>query len=135
MKPGGLRWNGVTNGFRTFADYHSDQDLHVIFAGNLMTGAVDLVRTMVPRVAQGKPVEPGRVPAVQPVVIDGLDRVLPPGHLIAQTLGRYPVRVRYLAPIEPPFGSGVRRDVVRELGDRVRNALIEELARMRAERA
>jgi 1-acyl-sn-glycerol-3-phosphate acyltransferase len=72
---------------------------------------------------------------IQPVVIDGLDRVLPPGHLIAQTLGRYPVRVRYLAPIEPPFGGGARRDVVRELGDRVRRALIEELSRMRAERA
>jgi 1-acyl-sn-glycerol-3-phosphate acyltransferase len=72
---------------------------------------------------------------IQPVVIDGLDRVLPPGHLIAQAPGRYPVRVRYLAPIEPPFEGGARRDVVRALADRVRSALVEELARLRAERA
>ena len=71
---------------------------------------------------------------IQPVVIDGLDRVLPPGHLIAQTAGRYPVRVRYLAPIAPPFEGGTRRDVVRALADRVRGALVEELARMRAGR-
>jgi 1-acyl-sn-glycerol-3-phosphate acyltransferase len=69
---------------------------------------------------------------IQPVVIDGLDRVLPPGHLIAQAPGRYPVTVRYLAPIEPPFEGGTRRDVVRSLADRVRDALIAELARLRA---
>jgi 1-acyl-sn-glycerol-3-phosphate acyltransferase len=72
---------------------------------------------------------------IQPVVIDGLDRVLPPGHLIAQTPGRYRVRVRYLAPIEPPFDAGTRRNVVRALADRVRSNLVEELARLRAERA
>jgi 1-acyl-sn-glycerol-3-phosphate acyltransferase len=71
---------------------------------------------------------------IQPVVIEGLDRVLPPGHLITQMPRRYPVRIRYLAPIEPPFGSGVRRDVVRSLGDRVRGALVDELARLRGER-
>jgi hypothetical protein len=71
---------------------------------------------------------------IQPVVIEGLDRVLPAGHVIAQTSGRYTVRVRYLAPIEPPFGSGLRRDVVRSLTDRVRGVLVDELARLRAER-
>ena len=69
---------------------------------------------------------------IQPVVIDGLDRVLPPGHLIAQATGRYPVRVRYLTPIEPPFEGGTRREVVRALADRVRDDLVEELARLRA---
>jgi len=72
---------------------------------------------------------------IQPVVIDGLDRVLPPGHLITQAPGRYPVRVRYLAPIEPPFEAGTRRNVVRALTDRVRSTLVDELARLRAERA
>lgn len=71
---------------------------------------------------------------IQPVVIDGLDRVLPPGHLICQVPRRHSVRIRYLAPIEPPFGSGVRRDVVRALSDRVRDALIDDLARLRRER-
>ena len=72
---------------------------------------------------------------IQPVVIDGLDRVLPPGHLIAQAPGRYPVRVRYLTPIEPPFEGGARRDVERALADQVRGILVEALARSRAERA
>jgi 1-acyl-sn-glycerol-3-phosphate acyltransferase len=72
---------------------------------------------------------------IQPVVIEGMDRVLPPGHLIAQTTGRYPVRVRYLPPLRPPYGSGVRREVVRALRDRVRALIVDELACMRAERA
>jgi 1-acyl-sn-glycerol-3-phosphate acyltransferase len=71
---------------------------------------------------------------IQPVVIEGLDRVLPAGHVVAQAPGRYTVRVRYLAPIEPPFGSGLRRDVVRSLTERVRGTLVDELARLRAER-
>jgi len=71
---------------------------------------------------------------IQPVVIDGLDRVLPPGCLIAQTRGRHLVRVRYLEPIEPPFGSGVRREVVRALAERVRDLLTSELAELRGQR-
>ena len=41
--------------------------------------------------------------AIQPVVIEGLDRVLPRTGPIVQTYGRALVRVRYLAPIAPPF--------------------------------
>jgi len=72
---------------------------------------------------------------IQPVVIEGLDAVLPPGHSIPPVFGRYPVRIRYLEPLHPPYGSGLRREVVRDLAERVRNTLVEELARMRAERA
>ena len=72
---------------------------------------------------------------IQPVVIEGLDRVLPPGHLVMGALGRPLVRVRYLPALRPPYGSSVRRDVVRALTNRVRDLLVEELARMRAERA
>lgn len=71
---------------------------------------------------------------IQPVVIEGLDTVLPPGHMIAAVLGRYPARVRYLEPLHPPYGSGLRRDVVRGLADQVRNSLVAELERMRADR-
>lgn len=71
---------------------------------------------------------------IQPVVIEGLDTALPPGHVITPVTGRYPVRIRYLEPLHPPFGSGFRRDVVRGLAEQVRNALIDELARMRTER-
>jgi 1-acyl-sn-glycerol-3-phosphate acyltransferase len=71
---------------------------------------------------------------IQPVVIEGLDRVLPPDHMISIATGRYPVRVRYLPALRPPYGSGARRDVVRALRDRVRTLIVEELAQMRAER-
>jgi 1-acyl-sn-glycerol-3-phosphate acyltransferase len=71
---------------------------------------------------------------IQPVVIDGLDQVLPPGSVIVQTQGRYLVRVRYLDPIEPPYGEGPQRRVVRELARQVRSSMVEELARLRAER-
>jgi 1-acyl-sn-glycerol-3-phosphate acyltransferase len=72
---------------------------------------------------------------IQPVVIEGLDAVLPPGRVITPVYGSYPVRIRYLEPLHPPYGSGPRRAVVRALAEQVRNMLVEELARMRAERA
>ncbi len=71
---------------------------------------------------------------IQPVVIDGLDQVFPPGSVIVQTRGRYSVRVRYLDPIEPPYGEGPQRRVVRELAQQVRLSMVEELARLRKER-
>jgi hypothetical protein len=37
--------------------------------------------------------------------------------------------------VRPPYGSGPRRDTTRALAERVRETLVEELARMRAERA
>jgi len=71
---------------------------------------------------------------IQPVVIEGLDTVLPPGHLLPPVHGRHLVRIRYLPPLFPPFGSGRRRDVVRGLAEQVRQTLVEELAKLRAER-
>ena len=71
--------------------------------------------------------------AIQPVVIEGLDRVLPRKGPIVQTYGRALVRVRYLDPIMPPFElPGVaRRDIVRGLAERARSAIAEELEVMR----
>jgi hypothetical protein len=54
--------------------------------------------------------------------------------LITRVRGRYLVRIRYLEPLRPPFGSGLTRDVVRGLAEKVRGAMVEELARMRQER-
>ena len=71
---------------------------------------------------------------IQPVVIDGLYRVLPPGSLIVKTQGRYLVKIRYLDAVEPPYGGASQRSVVRELGERVRLSMVEELKRLRAER-
>ncbi len=71
---------------------------------------------------------------LQPVVIEGLEAVLPPGSAIAQKDRSYVVRVRYLEPLRPPYGEGPRRDVVRALAERVHRNMQSELARMRTER-
>lgn len=71
---------------------------------------------------------------LQPVVIDGLDRVFPPGSIITQTQSRYLVQVRYLDPVEPPHGEGPQRGVVRELAKRVRLAMVQALSELRMER-
>ena len=70
----------------------------------------------------------------QPVVTDGLHHVLPPSSLILKKLGKNPVQVRYLDPVEPPYGEGPQRRVVRELAQRVRASMIEGLEQLRSER-
>jgi 1-acyl-sn-glycerol-3-phosphate acyltransferase len=75
---------------------------------------------------------------IQPVVIEGLDAVLPPGRAITPVRGRHTVRIRYLEPLHPPYGAAdaaARRATVRALAEQVRTQLADELARMRAERA
>jgi 1-acyl-sn-glycerol-3-phosphate acyltransferase len=71
---------------------------------------------------------------IQPVVSDGLRRVLPPGSLILQTRRPELVQVRYLDPIDPPYGDGPQRRVVRDLAQRVRLSMVEELKALRRER-
>ncbi|MDJ0846875.1 MAG: lysophospholipid acyltransferase family protein [Myxococcota bacterium] len=71
---------------------------------------------------------------IQPLVIEGLDRVLPPGRILTPVAHRYPVRIRYLPALHPPYGSGVRRNVVRALCETVRGVLVDELARLRGQR-
>lgn len=71
---------------------------------------------------------------VQPIVIEGLDTVFPPGHVISPVRGRQLVRIRYLKPLHPPYGAGSRREVVRALSSEVRNTMIEQLAQLRQER-
>ena len=71
---------------------------------------------------------------IQPVVTDGLNRVLPPGSLILQTRRPVSVQVRYLDPIEPPYEEGLQRRVVRDLSEQVRLSMLEELKELRRER-
>lgn len=66
---GGLDWNGLTNGYRAFADHHAGPKLTVIFAGNLFTGAADLLRRDVPKIAAGLTLPPLQMPKVQPVAV------------------------------------------------------------------
>lgn len=72
---------------------------------------------------------------IQPVVLEGIEAVLPSGHAVAQADRSHLVRVRYLEPLRPPYGDGPRREVVRALADRVRAAMVEALASMRASRS
>ncbi|HET6700633.1 MAG TPA: serine hydrolase domain-containing protein [Gemmatimonadaceae bacterium] len=64
VRQSGLRWNGITDGFRAFADWDSTTDVTVAFAGNLFTGAADLIRRDMPRVARGEQLDPPVVPTV-----------------------------------------------------------------------
>ena len=57
-----IRWNGITDGFRAFADWDAATDISVIFAGNLFAGAADLVRRDLPRIARGEDVSLPIVP-------------------------------------------------------------------------
>ncbi len=65
----GLDWNGVTNGFRAFADWHKGSDVTVVFLGNLQTGAGNRIRADVHRIAAGETVEPPVLPEVEPVAV------------------------------------------------------------------
>ena len=79
---------------------------------------------------------------LQPVVIEGLHRVLPRRGPVVQAPGRSLVRVRYLEPVAPPAAEpggrsgagGARRGVVRAWAERVRRDMIAELGVMRDER-
>lgn len=63
---GDLSWNGVTNGYRAFADYQAGTDIMVIFMGNRFTGATDLIRRDFPRLARGELVSAPVVPHPTP---------------------------------------------------------------------
>lgn len=66
---GHLYWNGQTFGYRAYIDYRAADDLTVVFTGNLLTGAADLLRRALPRLAAGEAVDPPSPPAVVPVVL------------------------------------------------------------------
>jgi 1-acyl-sn-glycerol-3-phosphate acyltransferase len=71
---------------------------------------------------------------IQPVVLEGME-VLPPTTWVVRKPWRYPVTVSYLPPREPPFGEGPVRNVARSLAESVRASMIEEIERLRAQRA
>jgi len=70
IKDSGFDWNGKTNGFRAFADYDKSTGYAVIFTGNLMTGAGDIVRADVPKLLAGEDLPPVVVPHPEPVAVD-----------------------------------------------------------------
>ena len=69
MRPDGMHWNGVTNGFRAFADWNAADSLTVIFTGNSHTGAIDLLRREIPRMAAGATVVAFIPPRYVPIAV------------------------------------------------------------------
>lgn len=65
----GLDWNGSTNGFRAFVDWHKKSDATVIFTGNLMTGAADRLQRDVAAIAAGETPPVLSPPTVVPVAV------------------------------------------------------------------
>ncbi|ANM31484.1 hypothetical protein ABI59_20805 [Acidobacteria bacterium Mor1] len=61
----GLDWNGVTGGFRAFADWHKESDVSVVFTGNLQTGVGNRIRRDVHRIAGGGEVATADLPKIQ----------------------------------------------------------------------
>jgi hypothetical protein len=53
---GDLGWNGLALGFRAFADYDAASGISVVVASNLTSGALDRIRTALPKIAAGEDV-------------------------------------------------------------------------------
>ncbi|MEN1728346.1 MAG: serine hydrolase domain-containing protein [Pseudomonadota bacterium] len=70
IRESGFRSNGLTSGFRAWADWYSDSDTTVTFTGNLTTGATTLLREAVPRLADGEDVSRPEVPSMQPFAVE-----------------------------------------------------------------
>jgi CubicO group peptidase (beta-lactamase class C family) len=77
----GLRWNGITNGFRAFADWHAADSLTVMFFSNAHTGAIDLLRRNIPRLAAGDTTDRPVVPVIESAALSEVRR--------AQLAGEY----------------------------------------------
>ena len=74
VRPTGMSWNGITNGFRAFAVWSPSDSVAVLFFGNAHTGAIDLLRREIPRIASGAAVAPPVVPVVTPVALTAAQR-------------------------------------------------------------
>jgi 1-acyl-sn-glycerol-3-phosphate acyltransferase len=72
---------------------------------------------------------------IQPVVIEGIHEVLPPGALLVGSAKRPDVRVVYLDIIEVERDVDNARSAARALSERAHSAIADELSRLRAERS
>lgn len=66
VRPNGIHWNGVTNGYRAIADWYPEDSITVLYFGNLHTGVIDLMRRAIPRMAAGDTAAPPRIAHVKP---------------------------------------------------------------------
>lgn len=70
LRSDGMHWNGRTDGYRCFVDYYPLDDVTVIFAGNVLTGALSLLRDAAPKLARGERVETPAPLGVEAVTLD-----------------------------------------------------------------
>lgn len=94
VRGGKLEFAGRVTGFRAFADWDSASGLEIVFTGNLITGAADLLRDALPRLAAGATVAPPAppVPADRPVAVEALRRY--EGDFLLNTGTKLALRVR-----------------------------------------
>ena len=103
VRPTGLSWNGVTNGFRAFADWRASDSLSVLFFGNSHVGAIDLLRGDIARLAAGETVPAPVVPTVRPVALSVAQRDRLTGDF--DTGGGQLSKVTFLPPSLMLFGD------------------------------
>jgi CubicO group peptidase (beta-lactamase class C family) len=103
VRPTGLAWNGVTNGFRAFAVWNASDSVAVLFFGNAHTGAIDLLRREIPRILAGAAVAPPVVPTVTPVALSAEARARLTGQY--DTGGGSTASVTFLSPGVMLFGD------------------------------
>jgi CubicO group peptidase (beta-lactamase class C family) len=103
VRPTGLSWNGVTNGFRAFADWRASDSLSVLFFANSHVGAIDLLRRDIARIAAGERVSPPALPVITPVALSVAQR----GRLTGEydTGGGQISTVSFLSPSLLLFGD------------------------------
>jgi CubicO group peptidase (beta-lactamase class C family) len=99
----GMHWNGVTNGYRAFADWRPSDSLTVIFTGNTHTGAIDLLRRVIPQMAAGVNVKAPDVPNVTPVALSASAQARLAGNY--DTGGRSVSALKVLSPTLVLFGD------------------------------
>jgi hypothetical protein len=99
----GMHWNGVTNGYRAFADWIPSDSLTVIFAGNTHTGAIDLMRRVIPRMATDAEIKSAEVPMVTPVALSAAAQARLEGNY--DTGGGFVSALKFLSPTLVLFGD------------------------------
>ena len=99
VRESGFAWNGVTGGFRAFADFHRRTGVTVVWVSNVQTGAGDRLRADLQWIVDGDEPEPPSIPACTPAVVDE--------ETLARYAGRYEIRPG--SPLEArPEGGRLR---------------------------
>jgi len=97
VKDEGLDWNGITGGFRAFADFHRRTGVTIIWLSNVQTGAAERIREELQWIVDGDEPEEVEVPTCAPVTL--ADDVL------ARYTGQYEMRPGSNLDVRPEHGA------------------------------